>query len=146
VLIDNNQIRFVYLNPRVVMAQLYRLSLVDECTVAESQYSGGKYQDSVHSAFSVVFCCLRRCGVNRLTGCWECEILLAVGKDANVIIRQVSPLVNSEFAILCVFKKNLLWVIIQQVCVHCYYPQPTRPVSLPEQNDLFVLSTGLTNS
>jgi len=38
--------------------------------------------------------------VNRLTGFWECEILLAVGKDANVIIKEVSPLVNSEFAIL----------------------------------------------
>jgi len=32
--------------------------------------------------------------LNRITGGWDCGILLCVGKGANLIIKQVSPLVD----------------------------------------------------
>jgi len=50
--------------------------------------------------------------VNRIQGRQVCGILLGVGKGANVLIKQVSPLVDSE-VVACQFMFfNVFWVIV----------------------------------
>jgi len=105
------------------MAQLYQLSLVDACTISVSQYT-----DNNQTLFTFI-CRDILLHVNRHN--WE---LLGVSKGANVIIKQVSPLVDTEvvacwFAFYCALGTPVTNYTVSIVYV-IHFPQAPELVSL----------------